>query len=70
MDIPRQPTADTHGEEVAANDGRELQDAVTEQVAGEGSGNQLIDQAAGRDEKTEMKRTIATRARVNERKQR
>src|SRR5262249_33541501 len=50
VDEARQPGADTHREEVDADDGRELKDRVAEQVAGRGARKQLVDQAAGGDD--------------------
>src|SRR5262249_9055973 len=49
-DVARQPGADAHGREVAAYDGGELRDAVAEQIAGKRAGDQLVDEAAGRDD--------------------
>src|SRR5205085_10787648 len=39
--------ANAHGEEIAADDGGELKDAVTNQIAGYSASDQLVDQAAG-----------------------
>ena len=50
MDEARQRAADAHGEQVAADDGGELEDAVAEQIAGQRAGDQLVDQPAGGDQ--------------------
>ena len=50
IDVARERTADAHGKEVVADDGGKLKDAVAEEIAGERAGDQLIDQAASRDE--------------------
>ncbi len=47
----REPAPDAHGEQVGADDGGELQDAIAQQVAGKRAGDQLIDQTAGGDQK-------------------
>ena len=54
-DEPREIAADAHGEQVAADDGGKLQDAVAEQVAGERTGDQLVDEPAGGDEEDREK---------------
>jgi hypothetical protein len=43
----RQPRAHAHGEQVATNDGGELQDRVAQQVGRQRPGRQLVHQAAG-----------------------
>ena len=45
-DEPRQKAADPHREQVGADDGRELEDAVANQVARHRAGDQLVDQPA------------------------
>ena len=50
MDVARERAANPHRKQIAADDGRELQDAVAEQVAGERARDQLVDEPAGRDE--------------------
>ncbi len=50
LEPARQPRADAHGEQVGADDGRELEDRVAEQVAGERAGGELVDQPAGGDD--------------------
>ena len=47
---PRQPGADAQGRQIDADDERELRHRVAEHVAGERPGQQLVDQAAGRDD--------------------
>src|SRR5215467_13582787 len=42
--------ADSHREQIRANDGGELEDAVAEQVACESAGDQLINEPAGGDQ--------------------
>src|SRR5579864_6782594 len=46
----RERAADTHGEEIAADDSGKLENAVADQVAGQRARNQFVDQAAGGDE--------------------
>ncbi len=46
----REPTADAHGEQVAADDRGKLKHAVAQQIAGERAGDQLIDQPARGDQ--------------------
>ena len=58
-DEAREPAADAHGEQVAADDGRELKDAVAEQIAGQRAGDQLIDQPAGGDQEDGEERGYA-----------
>ena len=50
VDMTRQPRAHPHGEQVGADHGGELGDAVAQQVAGEGPGQQFVDQPAGGDD--------------------
>ena len=45
-DESREIAAHAHGEQVAADDRGELKDAVAQQVAGERTGDELIDQPA------------------------
>jgi pyruvate/2-oxoglutarate dehydrogenase complex dihydrolipoamide acyltransferase (E2) component len=49
LHVARQPGADAHGKQVAADDGRELGDAVTQKVARQRARDQLVDEPAGRD---------------------
>jgi hypothetical protein len=49
-DIFRQPGADAHREQVDADHGGELHHRVAQQVARQRAGDQLVSQAAGRDD--------------------
>jgi hypothetical protein len=49
-DVARHPRPDAHREEIRADDGGELRDAVAEQIAGQRAGHELVDQPARRDE--------------------
>ena len=48
--IPRRPRADPHREQIGANDGRELQDRVAEQIARERARGELVDEPARGDD--------------------
>ena len=50
MNVARQGAADSHGEEVAADDGGELEDAVADQVTGQGPRDEFVNQPAGGDQ--------------------
>ena len=71
-DEARQPAADPHREQIGADDGGELQDAVAEQIARQRAGDELIDQPARRDEKDREKEndSMARRAGFNGRRRR
>ncbi len=47
--VARQPGADPHREQIAADDGGKLGDGITQQIGGERAGNQFVDQAARGD---------------------
>ena len=49
-DIARAPRAHAHREQIGADDCGELRDAVAQQIGGERAGEQLVDQATGRDD--------------------
>ena len=48
--ISRRRASEAHREQIRPDDGRELQNAVAEQIAGERSGDQLINEPAGGDQ--------------------
>ena len=50
LEKARQIAADAHGKQVAADDGAELQHRIAQHVAGDGTGRQLVQQAAGGDD--------------------
>ena len=50
LEVARQPRADAHREQIAADDGRELEHAIAQEVTGERTGDQLIDQPTSGDE--------------------
>jgi hypothetical protein len=50
FDKAREPRADAERREVRADHQRKLRDRITENVAGERSGEQLVDEPAGRDD--------------------
>src|SRR6266568_4229139 len=50
VDVAGKRAADTHGEEIRADDGGELKDAVADEIAGERAGDELVDEAACRDQ--------------------
>src|SRR6185503_11477309 len=50
VDEAREPRADSHREEIDADDEGELCDGVAEDVACERARKQLVDQSAGRDD--------------------
>jgi hypothetical protein len=50
MNVPRERAADSHGEEVTANYGGELENAVADQVTGQCPRHELVNQAAGGDQ--------------------
>ena len=47
----RQPGPHAHGEQIAADDGGKLGDAVAKQIARQRAGEEFVDKAAGRDDK-------------------
>ena len=49
LEIARQPGAYAHGEQVAADDGGELQDRIAQQIGSQRTRSQFVKQAAGRD---------------------
>ena len=50
IQIARERAANAHREKVRADDGGELEDAVADQIAGERARNELIDEAARRNQ--------------------
>src|SRR6266568_3996624 len=50
VDVAGKRAADTHSEEIRADDGGELKDAVADEIAGERAGDELVDEAARRDQ--------------------
>src|SRR5207249_6034917 len=50
VDEAGKKASDPHGEQVAADHGGKLKNAVPHQIAGHGAGDQLIDQPAGGDQ--------------------
>jgi hypothetical protein len=50
LDASRDPRADAHRRQIEADDEGELGDRVTEEVTAERAGQQLVDEAANRDD--------------------
>src|SRR5712664_3577447 len=50
IDVAGEGAADAHREKIRADDGGELKDAVSNEIAGERASDEFIDEAAGRDQ--------------------
>src|SRR6266581_4311273 len=50
VDVAGERAADAHGEEIRADDGGELKDAVADEIAGDRASDELVDEAARRDQ--------------------
>ena len=49
FDVTREPRPDAHREEISADDGGKLRDGIAQEIAGDGAGDQFVDESARRN---------------------